>query len=98
MKGNTERNVMIGLCVVATLAAIGVLIFLVARHQDNFCGACQNMGLQVNTDRPLIRKLYNSGELTENSELVRGDKWKRGPYVGSQFHQYPESETPGTCS
>lgn len=93
---NLERNIMAGVCIVLTLAVIGVIIWLAVRqNKDNFCGACQNIGLQVDTNRKLLHKMYNSGELTENSELVRGDQWKRGPYVGSQFHQYPSSGASG---
>ncbi len=84
-----EKKVTAGVCIVLTLTIIGVLIWLAIRYsKDNFCGACQNIGLHVNTNRKLLSHLYNSGQLTENSELERGDKWKTGPYVGSQFHQY----------
>ena len=87
---NLDKNIISAVCIILTLAVIGVIIWLAVRqNKDNFCGACQNMGLQVNTNRKLLHKMYNSGELTENSELVRGDQWKRGPYVGSQFHRYP---------
>lgn len=90
MTSELKKNVIAGICIVLTLAIIGVLIWLAVRHnKDGFCGACQNIGLQVNTDRKLLHKLYNSGQLTENSELERGKQWKTGPYVGSQFHQYP---------
>ena len=93
-----EKKVTAGVCIVLTLAIIGVLIWLAIKHsKDNFCGACQNIGLQVNTNRKLLSHLYNSGQLTENSELERGDKWKTGPYVGSQFHQYPGGGR-GGCS
>jgi hypothetical protein len=92
MKGKNNNIIMAVVCIVLTLAVIGALIWLTVRQsKDNFCGACQNVGLQVNTDRKLLKKMYNSGELTENSELLRGDQWKRGPYVGSQFHSYPSS-------
>ena len=92
-----EKKVTTGVCIVLTLAIIGAIIWFTVRHnKDNFCGACQNIGLQVNTNRKLLHKLYNSGQLTENSELERGDQWKTGPYVGSQFHQYPGSGN-NTC-
>ena len=68
---------------------IGLLLWFGLSHKDSFCGACSNIGLQVNTNRPLLNKLYNSGELTENSKLEKGAKWKVGPYMGSQFTQYP---------
>lgn len=87
-----EKKVMAGVCITLTLVVIGVIIWLAVRqNKDNFCGACQNIGLQVDTNRKLLHQMYNSGKLTENSELERGDQWKRGPYVGSQFHQYPQS-------
>jgi hypothetical protein len=54
-----------------------------ANKRNNFCGRAQNIDLQVNPDRALLRKLYNSGQLTENTQLRRGG-WKQGPYVGSQ--------------
>jgi len=92
-----NRTIVSGACIVLTLAIVGFLIWLALTNKDNFCGACQNIGLPVNTDRKLLRKLYNSGQLTENSELERGDKWKTGPYVGSQFHQYP-AQTGKTCA
>ena len=83
-----------GVCIVLTLALVGVFVWLAVGHnKDNFCGACQNIGLQVNTNRKLLSKLYNSGQLTENSKLERGTQWKTGPYDGSQFHQYPPRPT-----
>ena len=85
---NLERNIMAGVCIVLTLAVIGVIIWLAVRqNKDNFCGACQNIGLQVDTNRELLHKMYNSGELTENSELVRGDQWKRGPAPCTTLHR-----------
>ncbi len=93
-----EKKVASGICILLTLGIIGVLIWLVVGHssKDNFCGACQNIGLQVGTNKKLLHKLYNSGELTENSELVRGDKWKIGPYVGSVYHPY-QAKGRNTC-
>ena len=87
---NFEKFIVYTGCTVLTIGVIGLILWLAVRkRKDNFCGACQNIGLQGNTNRKLLHKMYNSGELTENSELVRGDQWKRGPYVGSQFHRYP---------
>ena len=96
-----KQAIIFGICIVGTLIVVGLIIALVVskdkysgkhshRHQKhhNFCGRAQNIGLQVNTDRALLRQLYNSGQLTENTQLNRGG-WKPGPYVGSQFHQYP---------
>ena len=91
-----NKTVITGVCIALTMAVVG-LIWIALRNKDAFCGACQNIGLHVNTDRKLLHKLYNSGQLTENSELKRGDKWKTGPYVGSQFRQYPV-QSGKTCS
>jgi hypothetical protein len=85
-----KQNIMFGICIVTTLVVIGCLIYVVTKSKDkyankrnNFCGRAQNIDLQVNPDRALLRKLYNSGQLTENTQLRRGG-WKQGPYVGSQ--------------
>ena len=91
-----KQAIIFGICIVGTLIVVGLIIALVVskdkysgkhshRHQKrhNFCGRAQNIGLQVNTDRALLRQLYNSGQLTENTQLNRGG-WKAGPYVGSQ--------------
>ena len=56
-----EKKIMFGVCIALTLGILGVLFWLVLRNKDNFCGACQNMGLQVNTDRKLLHDLYNKG-------------------------------------
>ena len=94
---NEKEKTFTVICVILVFAVVVGLIIWGVRNKDTFCGACSNIGLQVNTDRALLSKLYNSGQLTENSKLERGDKWKVGSYVGSQFTQYPVSNA-RTCS
>jgi len=84
-------KIMTGVCVVLSLVAIGLSISILLKNKDNFTN-CHNIGLEVETDKKLLHHLYNTGQLTENSKLIRGDRWKKGPYVGSQFHRYPTAD------
>ena len=86
---NEKEKTVTAICVILVVGVVVGLIVWGVSNKDSFCGACSNIGLQVNTNRALLSKLYNSGQLTENSKLERGKNWKMGPYVGSQFTQYP---------
>ena len=94
---NKKRNDMICMivCIVLTTGVIAVLIWLLVSSKDKFCGACQGVGTQVNTNRPLLHRLYNKGILTENSELERGNQWKYMPW--DRFINYPPGPR-NTCS
>ena len=39
------------------------------------CGTCQGIGNKVCIDRELLNKMYVSGDLTENSDLIKSKKW-----------------------
>lgn len=84
---DNNEKICLAVCTLLTLGVIAVLIWLLVKSNDKFCGACQGVGTQVYTNRPLLHRLYNKGILTENTELERGDQWKYMPW--DRFVNYP---------
>ena len=79
---------------------IGILAYLLAKcnsshkncDKEPFCGTCQGMSNKVCTDRKLLSKLYQSGELTENSSRTRKEGW---PYITwDRFEPYGKRQHP----
>lgn len=76
----SERMV-IGVLSILVIVVIVLAVLLSRCHnKDNFCGTCQGLGNKVCTNRELLEKLYINGELTENSELIRGREGPTLPY------------------
>ena len=61
-------NIVAGLYVLLSFVVIGFLVYyLLRRNEENFCGKCRGIGIKTYPDKELIQKLYNSGEVTENT-------------------------------
>lgn len=70
------------LYVVLSLITIIVLSWKVhtLTKQESFCGMCRSIGTCSNRDPELLRALYESGKLTENSPQTVGGKWHDMPW------------------
>jgi len=47
------------------------------RNSNNFCGTCQKVDRKVCTQRENLLRLYENGEWTENSEMIRPKEWTK---------------------
>ena len=84
----SERMV-IGVLIILVIVVIVLAVLLSRCNKDEpFCGTCQGLGNKVCTDRELLEKLYINGELTENSDLIRGREGPTLPYDKFVQHEY----------
>jgi len=78
------------LCVLLTLGVVAVLITLLVRSSDNFCGTCQGLDTKTCPNQPLLRRLYQEGQLTENTPRHRSPRWgTTAPYDRFAQHKDP---------
>ena len=75
-------NVAMIIYVVVSLVAIGVLVYFYTRCKkgENFCGACHGIGIKSYPDRPLVRRLYDEGKLTEFTPRHKDEEWQGLPW------------------
>jgi len=62
---DTQYQIVIVFLMIALLITVYKLM-----TKETFCN-CQGMNNQVCPDKQLLKDLYNSGELTENTDLIR---------------------------
>ena len=66
----------IGMIVVLVVVIVVLAILLVqSNNKEKFCGTCQGLSNKVGVDKKLLSKLYQDGDLTENSPRERLRGW-----------------------
>ena len=66
----------IGMIVLLLVVVVVLAVLLVQCHnKEKFCGTCQGLSNKVGVDKKLLSKLYQDGDLTENSPRERLRGW-----------------------
>lgn len=86
-------HLQLGLIVLLGISVIvlGVLLYNCTKKEKfHACGTCQGMSNKVWPNRPLLSHLYQTGELTENSDRERKPAWPT--FAWDSFQSYDEQE------
>ena len=76
-----QEHVIILVCTIILLLGLGIGGYLIWKcNSENFCGACQGMGMKTNPDRAKLRKMYQEGKLTENTGFKSPSNWQSMPW------------------